>query len=250
MQKVANRALALAESLTLSEPEIQELLVAHLASGDDPWTSACKWLKRTSHWTTWLPSDTQCAEGKGLVDAQGAFVLKESDAISCSVCPVGTYSKRLETTRICEACPPGEHQSLPGETSCTPCEVGTMAAEKGLMECVPCRLGQYANATGMTFCHQCGSPSYPPAQLRLWTTSQKVVQDDGEMWIQVQGATDESMCGCIPGTYLSPIRSECEVCGVGSECLGSSKLVLLPGRVLSKVETKWMQRLPLSKPTL
>lgn len=227
MQKVANRALALAESLTLSEPEIQELLVAHLASGDDPWTSACKWLKRTSHWTTWLPSDTQCAEGKGLVDAQGVFVLKESHAISCSVCPVGTYSKRLETTRICEACPPGEHQSLPGETSCTPCEVGTMAAEKGLMECVPCRLGQYANATGMTFCHQCGY-SMAPAQLRLWTTSQKVVQD-GEMWIQVQGATDESMCGCIPGTYLSPISLDCDVCGVGSECPGSSKLVLLPG---------------------
>ena len=140
-------------------------------------------------------------------------------------------------------------RALPGETSCTPCEVGTMAAEKGLMECVPCRLGQYANATGRTFCHQCGY-SMAPAQLRLWTTSQKVVQDDGEMWIQVQGATDESMCGCIPGTYLSPISSECDVCGVGSECPGSSKLVLLPGRVLSKVETKRMQRLPLSKPTL
>lgn len=231
MKQVADRALALAEQLTLSDPEIQDLLFAHVASGDDPWVSACNWLKQTSHWIEWLPSETRCVEGQGIVDTLGELVLDEADAVACSVCPVGTFSKKLGQTRICSACPPGQHQSLPGEISCILCELGTIAAEEGMMDCVPCKLGQYANETGMTFCHQCGDPFASQEQLKLWTTSQKVVQDDGEMWIQVQGASDESRCGCVPGAYLTRTQStpQCEVCGVGALCPGSSELLLRPG---------------------
>ena len=204
MGKVARRALQLAESITLSDPEIQELLVAHLASGEDPWTSVCKWLKGTDQWESWLPSDTHCGDGKGLVDAQGEYVVEEANAVSCSVCPVGTFSKKSGVTRICEACPAGQHQELPGESNCIPCEIGTMAPEQGLMNCLPCKLGQYANATGMTFCHQCGNADSAERRL-LWTTSQKVTQYNADTWIQVQGATDESMCGCVPGLVVSNI---------------------------------------------
>lgn len=238
MKQVADRALTLAEQLTLSDPEIQDLLFAHVASGDDPWVSACNWLKQTSHWIEWLPSETRCVEGQGIVDTLGELVLDEADAVACSVCPVGTFSKKLGQTRICSACPPGQHQSLPGEISCMLCELGTIAAEEGMMECVPCGLGQYANATGMTFCHQCGDPSASQEQLKLWTTSQKVVQD-GEMWIQVQGASDESRCGCVPGAYLTwrSTQPQCEVCGVGTSCPGSSELLLRPGHSATSQRT-------------
>lgn len=225
----ADRALALAEAIQISEPEMNQLLVDHLSSEDQDqkfWRSACEWLRRNSVWQDWLPSDTKCSEGRGLVDAQGGFVNDPAAAVSCQTCPVGTQSNTLGTTRVCVPCPAGYHQNLPGESSCKACEIGTVAAVEGQMDCVPCGLGEYANATAMSSCYKCRASD------ELWTTSDYVVRPDGTArWIQVQGATSEQQCGCVPGSFM--LGAECVLCGEGTSCPGSSELLLLPGRTFT-----------------
>ena len=223
LRRSADRALALAEVIKLSEPEMNELLVDHLSSDQDFWTSACQWLRSSSVWQEWLPSDTQCHEGKGLVDAQGGFVNETERAVSCGTCPVGTYSRSLGKTRVCDPCPAGSHQNLPGESNCKVCEIGTVAAVEGQMDCAPCGLGEYANATGMSSCYKCREKD------ELWTTSEAVARDGTARWIQVQGATSEQQCGCVPGSFMH--RGECVLCGEGTSCPGSSELLLLPGHL-------------------
>ena len=56
----------------------------------------------------------------------------------------------------------------------------------------------------------------------------------------MQGADNESYCGCVAGTYLW--HGRCEICIEGSICEGSSLLRLQPG-YFSKPEElrKWLE---------
>ncbi|CAL1154799.1 unnamed protein product [Cladocopium goreaui] len=76
----------------------------------------------------------------------------------------------------------------------------------------------------MTECFICGAGT---GQEEKWTTSQAVVAQGKETWLQVQGSVNQSYCGCIAGTYLW--NGRCEECIQGSICEGSSKLLLEPG---------------------
>lgn len=83
----------------------------------------------------------------------------------------------------------------------------------------------------MTDCYNCGD-----AQMQKWTTSRWVTLQEKEMWIQVQGATSNLSCACVPGTFL--FESNCVDCMEGSTCPGSDSLQVLPG----------MQKLILTNP--
>lgn len=71
----------------------------------------------------------------------------------------------------------------------------------------------------MTFCHQCG---FMTEQQEQWTTSTQVASDGGSQWIQVQGASSESYCGCKEGTFLW--QGLCRSCLEGSRCPGSNDI--------------------------
>lgn len=233
MDVAAYRAFALADALSMSDQEVDALLIKHLEkeSADglsaDHWETACTWLKEQNIWKPWIPSDTACVRGKGLVDALGNYVTQVDAAVGCEVCPVGTSSQEAAETRICVACPEGTHQSLPGETSCEECEAGTIAPQEGMMDCAACSLGTFADAKGMKSCLQCGANvTLDTARLALFTTSQ-LVSARQQVWIPVQGAASADLCGCISGAYLAP-TGLCELCPQGSICEGS-KLLLQQG---------------------
>ena len=121
------------------------------------WETACNWLKTNRNfWHQWVPRETDCARGQGLVDALGAFVTNVSQALKCATCPSGYAALQHNGQRICSPCPAGFFQNFPGESSCLPCEPGSIAMEEGSRECQPCRLGEFANGSAMTSCYRCG----------------------------------------------------------------------------------------------
>ncbi|CAJ1351250.1 unnamed protein product [Effrenium voratum] len=237
MARSAYRAYQLAASISISEQEISEMMESYVMSAEPSiWRTACDYLQRTSRWRAWLPSNTKCREGMGLVDAQNQVVTILSQAVDCGLCPVGRFASPVNQTRICLPCPAGWHQSLPGESQCVPCEPGTITDQAGLMECLPCSLGKYADARGMSECRQCGPGD--TAQVAVWTTSKLVPDSPGStsggtsLWIQMQAATSESLCVCVPGTFLQ--QGKCEVCLEGSVCFGS-QMVLQEGYYSSEL---------------
>lgn len=221
----AEKPFAVAKNLRMGFEDIMQLLSRHVQSNTpDLWETACAWLlENEAHWKAWIPNETECALGKGLVDADGNFIMDRGLATSCEFCPVGTKSTESGTTRVCQACEAGTSQMLPGESSCTPCEPGTVSPTEGAMECTACELGKYAMSSGMSECEQCG----PPDQIRLWTTSKPVQSQGEESWIQVEAATSNSSCTCIERYFL--LAGRCELCIRGSSCPGSNRLSLLPG---------------------
>ncbi|CAK9058310.1 unnamed protein product [Durusdinium trenchii] len=223
--------LSLAKKFHLSNSDLLELLKDHVGRPGDPedfdndaraWTTACNWLQRHRNWLTWVPHHTDCGRGQGLVNLRGMFVQNISEAVGCEICPVGYASIQDNGQRTCRPCPAGSYQSFPGESSCTTCALGSMAPHEGSRECELCGLGRFANSSGMTDCYNCGD-----AQMQKWTTSRWVTLQEKEMWIQVQGATSNLSCACVPGTFL--FESNCVDCMEGSTCPGSDSLQVLPG---------------------
>ena len=101
MDVAAYRAFALADALSMSNQEADALLMKHLEKespdglGADHWETACTWLKEQNIWKPWIPSDTACVRGKGLVDVLGNYVTQLDAAVGCEVCPVGTSSQDI-----------------------------------------------------------------------------------------------------------------------------------------------------------
>ncbi|CAE7379150.1 unnamed protein product, partial [Symbiodinium natans] len=81
-------------------------------------------------------------------------------------------------------------------------------------------LGSFANASGMTKCQPCGSSEQ-------WTTSQLLTIHGEQRWIEVQAASNESLCHCAPGWFLDD--GVCRLCSEGAVCAGSNDVELLPG---------------------
>ena len=97
----ADRAVVLATAMSLRHEEITDLLKVHAQLMlDSPtsshWDSACAWLKTNATaeiWQSWVPSDTACTRGRGLVDEEGNYVMEREQAVACALCPVGTRSQ-------------------------------------------------------------------------------------------------------------------------------------------------------------
>ncbi|CAK9091184.1 40S ribosomal protein S6 [Durusdinium trenchii] len=224
MDVVAHRAFSLAGAIALSKQDVASVLLKHLElkelSGDTThWDTACTWLKQASTastWQAWIPSDTTCPLGRGLVDSQRNYVTHRDLAVACAACPAGMFSQESEDTRICTKCPAGTHQRLSGEAFCEACQPGTFSMEEGRAECAPCGLGQYANSSGMKACFQCGaSVTLDNKKLHLFTTSQLVMSSTSErIWIPVQGASSEDFCSCVSGAHRTS-SGLCERCPEG-----------------------------------
>ena len=77
MEASADRAVALARNLFITNDEISQILTQHMSAAPvDPWQTACNWLRaKSSVWMSWLPNKTSCAAGWGLVNSSGHWVL-------------------------------------------------------------------------------------------------------------------------------------------------------------------------------
>eukprot|EP00435_Cladocopium_sp_Y103_P020125 s928_g4.t3 len=230
MDIVADRAYGLAENLNIGESDISNLLLLHAQNLQDAngtveiWDTACQWLKEnTDAWKSWVPDQTVCAVGKGLVNLQGNFVMQREQAVNCGVCPPGFASQKEGATRVCAPCEPGFYQNSFRASSCTACELGSITSEPGSVTCTPCSLGSFANRSGQSSCHRCGSASSADE----WTTSLEVTSGGSSRWIQVQGASSADYCACVQGTFLFADR--CKACTEGANCPGSNQLEVLPG---------------------
>ena len=203
---------------------MQEQL-ANVASGKPLAEVACQWIiDNRPIWQSWVPVDTTCIAGFGVEDSQTRHLASREGAVSCSVCPPGSFSESFvdgigETYR-CTSCPAGRSQRESGALLCQKCEPGTFSDRTGMAECIPCDLGTFANISGSTACHICGDDD-------LWTTSRPLLREQVEKWVEVAGATSQAMCNCREGSHLHEGR--CEMCSLGTRCPGSGSLELLPG---------------------
>eukprot|EP00438_Fugacium_kawagutii_P007089 Skav214280 [mRNA] locus=scaffold642:580176:595216:- [translate_table: standard] len=216
------------ENMKLELDEMQ----AYLAKKDETnsWEEvACEWItSNRERWTNWVPKDTTCIAGFGLVDVGGASVSSREAAVGCSLCTPGTSSEAMfddiGRTYTCEFCSAGSYQELSGETLCISCPAGRIAPEEGLSQCEACPPGTYANSSGLKKCQACGSDDS-----LTWTTSRKTELRGSEQWIEVEAAISENFCHCIPGFYLSKKDHRCYECTEGASCPGSSEVEIEPG---------------------
>ncbi|CAK9112697.1 Uncharacterized protein SCF082_LOCUS52243 [Durusdinium trenchii] len=230
------------ENMKIELSQVVELMAPNGLSQHDPvtlmtpsdllWSSACNWIKANGHiWQQWIPVTTDCSRGFGIVNADATHVALRSEAVSCEVCPAGRFSTVLSdeigTTFVCQACEAGWHQSIAGQTSCLPCDPGSFTALTGQAHCSPCARGSYGISSTATSCLPCSSGGS-----EHWTTSK---EDEMDLrWIEVEGATSQGFCHCLPGWHLSPVSGDCEPCMEGSSCVGGGVLQLLPGYYSAK----------------
>ena len=75
-EAIADRAVAVARNLFIADDELSQILVQHLsAATPDVWQTACNWLRANpAVWMAWLPNETACTAGKGLVNSLGELV--------------------------------------------------------------------------------------------------------------------------------------------------------------------------------
>eukprot|EP00439_Symbiodinium_sp_Y106_P025847 s6778_g3.t1 len=113
----ADRAVALARNLIITNDEISQILTQHMSADPvDPWQTACNWLRaKSSVWMSWLPNKTSCAAGWGLVNSSGHWVLDRSLAVGCQACPAETRSVEQGSTRVCLRCVGGDSIYIPCE---------------------------------------------------------------------------------------------------------------------------------------
>mmetsp|Transcript_7930 Transcript_7930/g.17576 ORF Transcript_7930/g.17576 Transcript_7930/m.17576 type:complete len:1446 (+) Transcript_7930:112-4449(+) len=217
LRVVAPDAYKLLSSMTLTEQHITSLLVDWTNSSGSRQEVACRWIKQhRSVWEAWVPSETQCEAGLGLVNADGEYVPSLGDgAVACAFCPAGRFSEEVinMNTRICTLCPSGTSQSAPLQVDCTPCATGYYAGSAGESECQPCDEGFFQNSTGSSFCYEC--PPLAVTRLLGATSAEKCVCQQGML-----EATGSRLNGEI----------ECKKCPYGMSCALDSREVLLYNR--------------------
>lgn len=149
-------------------------------------------------------------------------------ASACTTCPIGHYcpadgSKSMAYKAM--ACPDGQYQDEPGQTSCKECTAGSSCADKS-MKPVDCQPGTFSLA-GATACSPCpaGFECTNPA---AWP----VVCNEG--FYAVQGSSQCQVCpaghscaertaanSCPEGSYSNAGEELCTVCPAGHACLDS-----------------------------
>lgn len=172
--------------------------------------AACSWVRRQSEiWSRWIPVDTNCFLGYGLVDEHGMFLSSMAGGVSCEVCPAGTYSENFADsgnsgrTRRCTPCPLGTSQAKAASSHCEACRPGTAAFAEGSVTCTPCPKGSYQDAAGETTCVRCSNDT---------TTL-------------LRGATAKGDCVCK--TALIRAKGQCVPCVAGLSCPSGSTVDLL-----------------------
>ncbi|CAK9062708.1 unnamed protein product [Durusdinium trenchii] len=216
-------------------PEVQDLWRQTGSKSD----VACRWLKENQdRWKAWIPDDTNCLEGFGVVDEKNqAFLNSREGAVSCGLCTPGRSSQEVEDdkgkTYRCAECEPGAlgstngmedggvHDGGRGEPSPKLLyfvrevpqrrhmvedimrKVGwlvlsMMSDAWGSIMCEPCGQGFYQDSVGHSMCKAC------PAGR---TT-------------KLLGATGLKDCVCQAGSIEE--EGQCVPCGTGIACpLGS-----------------------------
>lgn len=65
--------------------------------------AACRWIRKEENrrdlWSKWIPVDTNCFVGYGLVDSEGVFVDARDTAVRCEICPAGAFSEDERPSR-------------------------------------------------------------------------------------------------------------------------------------------------------
>lgn len=206
------RLLATLARVRFSRADITELMSAYVdrVPGEESLEAvACEWLNKSmDKWSQWIPVDTNCLEGQGLVSLSGDFVDVRVEATSCAWCTTGQISVGFEDyigpTHRCKACDLGKFSATIGMTVCEDCAEGWAASREGMSGCDRCTFGEFASSTGSSQCEQCASG---------FITS-------------FEGATSAEACLCGEGFYRDAIdRDTCKKCKFGMTCpVGSDAL--------------------------
>eukprot|EP00438_Fugacium_kawagutii_P002916 Skav230083 [mRNA] locus=scaffold2569:306570:309736:- [translate_table: standard] len=225
LREKARSVITFLDNLKLELMEMQEYLAKKHSSNS--WEEvACEWMFDNRHrWELWVPKDTTCFSGFGLIDVAGNTVASRENAVGCGLCAPGTISSAvlddIGRTFTCTSCAAGTYQEQAGETLCVSCPAGRISTETGRSQCEACPPGTYANSSGSDRCQVCGSGS---AQ---WTTSRLTEVRGVQQWLQTEAAVSESFCHCIPGWFLE--EQTCQECLEGASCPGSNDVELKPG---------------------
>jgi len=201
--RAALPASDLAEKMSLSDKEIDDLL-NELKVLNDVDTVACQWLRSNKDvWINWIPLESSCQEGMGMADVGSLFVTTRAAAKGCVWCTPGHASEPLRDefgiTHVCRPCRHGEYQDMPGQSTCSKCSKGSFSDVEGSLACMPCGIGSFQNETGQSMCSAC-----PPL---LTTRSQSSIWEDD--------------CVCSSGTF-AVASGACQACPEGMTCdLGS-----------------------------
>jgi len=205
LQFAAYSAYRFLQEMTIPMQAMEELLKGMLRPGASYADIACEWVRdHREVWQSWVPLETSCSAGHGLVDFGGSFVTDRSTATSCSPCPAGSLSvpvtDALGDTFSCLECPPGSSQKMWGQDFCSPCEAGQHQNASGDVACLRCPQGRHQSERGSQECETCAPPR---------TTN-------------FLGATSEQECLCPVDSFGSE-DGTCDPCPFGFTCaLGSS----------------------------
>ncbi len=188
---------------------------------------ACEWIiLNRDRWDKWIPKESTCFPGFGLVDGAGAKVTSRDAAVGCALCLPGTLSlpvlDNIGRTYVCKSCEAGTFQELSGQSLCPSCPAGRITSQPGSSSCDACKPGTYNNMSGMEGCEMCGTGS------PQWTTSRMTDIRGTKTWIQVEAADSVDLCHCIEGWFLGQ-DGECHECTEGATCPGSGEVEVLPG---------------------
>ncbi|CAJ1374394.1 unnamed protein product [Effrenium voratum] len=209
LQQKAPRVQQFVANINFELPEVQNLMLELKRAGEGSARNvSCQWMKdNRNKWESWVPIDTACLEGFGLIDGQGAFLDNRTDAAGCGLCPAGRASEEVVDvtgrTFRCAQCPPGHFQSKTYSTSCERCPKGSYSNSYGNVECQYCGQGFYEEQEAQTSCTKC------PASR---TT-------------QLLGAISLASCVCTE-SHIDD-GGVCTFCGDGLSCPLGSTLSLL-----------------------
>ncbi|CAK9049851.1 unnamed protein product [Durusdinium trenchii] len=192
-------------NMEISMAMINAIMLDQKNTGDSWDDVTCRWLQgNKATWESWLPDDTTCFAGFGLVDIESGELAMDRtvrEGKRCQACPSGTFSERLVdsigVTYICSACPLGTSQASGASLKCEPCDKGTYQDELGSQSCKRCPLGTYQDQEGQAQCIAC---------------------PDGSSTLGL-GSVAFTDCGCVEGRIdVAPAGLTCEVCSVGLTC--------------------------------
>ncbi|CAK8997923.1 Ephrin_rec_like domain-containing protein [Durusdinium trenchii] len=110
--------------------DVRTLPLSSLDAWQDP---ACSWITRHEHiWSKWIPVDTNCFLGFGVVDEHGTFLPSKTGSVAAT-----------EGSVACTPCGVGLYQDAFGKAACVTCADDTTTLLKGASdkeECV-CKSG-------------------------------------------------------------------------------------------------------------
>lgn len=218
--------------MSLSNGDLDAMLLDAALSQRSNEEVACEWLRNNDQtWSDWIPLATLCQKGWGLTFRDGSYSLDRVNAVSCSWCEPGRYSKQIKddlgATFVCQKCEAGRFQHHIGLSSCTDCLVGTFQSDTGAADCnkcapgtvsgevgssicTPCVEGFYADNSGMTLCLPCMTGSFSNS-----TESSGCLRCPEGSYASTYGA---SLCNsCEPGSFAAiEGMSFCKTCAAGT----------------------------------